>query len=215
LLERREDAGGVTLVIGRADEHETYELARDAVPAELPEVGGSVDSPLLARIRHAAERKRVARRIFALLDRKLRSRADLRRRLADEGFAPDVVTAVLDAFADSGLHSDRSFATAYCRDALGRKAVGRYYLAAQLRRRGVAASDIDAALADELPPDRERELVWRAAATRWRRERKGRSRASEARVARFLASRGFPTGLCREAARDTGPGLDDDEGEAT
>jgi len=203
LREVRESDRGVILVIACGGELETHELARDAVPAGLPAAGGSIDSPLLAEIRMAAERKRAARRVFTLLDRRLRSRADLERRLREDGFAPAVAAAVLDSFAAADLHSDHRFATAFCRDSLSRKAVGRRWLWAKLRERGVDATVADEVVAAELPADRERELALAAAALRWRREKGPRDRRAEARVARFLAGRGFPAPLCREAMRET------------
>jgi SOS response regulatory protein OraA/RecX len=60
------------------------------------------------------------------------------------------------------------------------------------------------AAAAELSVDDEAQAAHAAAARRWRRERELDARA-EARVARFLASRGFPPRLCREAARAAKP----------
>ncbi|MFO7654756.1 MAG: regulatory protein RecX [Candidatus Krumholzibacteriia bacterium] len=206
LREIRQEEQGVVLVVTQGDAVQTYTVAPDAVPSGLPPAGGEIDAPLLTEIRHAALRKQAARRIFALLDRRLRSRADLERRLTAEGFEREHVVEVLDAFAAAGLHSDHDFAAAFCRDTLRRQEVGRIWLLSRLRGQGVPAGIAEQTVAAELPPAHERALALAAARRRWGREPAGDPRRAEARVMRFLASRGFPAALCREAGRAAGPG---------
>ena len=202
LVAIRAEGGSVTLVLGGG---EIYEIAPDAVPAELPAVGGSIDSPLLAVIEQAAQRKRIARRVLRLLDRKLQPMVALRRKLRGEGFDEGPVADVLAQFEERGLHSDRQYAEAYCRDVLLRRRVGRLYLRAKLSAKGIAAELAQSVVAAELPRERERELASAAAAQRWRRERGPSDHAAKARVARFIVGRGFPAPLAREVAWSTAP----------
>lgn len=183
---------------------EVLEIAPDAVPSRLPAVGQPLDGDLLDELRLAAARKLAARRLLALLDRRLDSRQRLRRKLCDQGLPPAAVDAVLDQAQAQGLHSDELFAAAYCRDALRTRAVGRRWLQMKLQEKGIAAELAAAAVAAELPPDRERALALQAAAERWRRARgtDGRALAS---VQRFLLSRGFATALAADAARAARP----------
>lgn len=216
LVAIRTDAGSVTLVL---DGGESYEIAPDSVPAALPEVGGSVSSPLLAEIRRAAQRKRVARRVLQLLDRRLLPMAVLSRKLRDDGFDPPEVANVLAQLEERGLHSDRRYAEAYCRDVLLQRPVGRLYLEAKLRAQGVAADLARQVVAAELPGERERVLALKAAARRWARERGRCDARAKARVMRFVAGRGFAAALARKAAWATAPSADesprdDPEGEA-
>ena len=202
LVAIRAEGGSVTLVLGGG---ETYEIAPDAVPADLPAVGGSIDSPLLAVIEQAAQRKRVARRVLQLLDRRLQPMLALRRKLREEGFDEGPVADVLAQFEERGLHSDRHYAEAYCRDVLLRRRVGRLYLRAKLSAKGIAAELAQSVVAAELPRERERELALAAAAQRWRRERGPSDQIAKARVARFVVGRGFPAPLAREVAWSTAP----------
>jgi regulatory protein len=199
-----EQPGTVTI---RLDDGEVLEVAPDAVPPDMPAVGGSVSSPLLASLRAAAARKLVARRLFALLDRRLLSRAQLRRKLLDADHPPEAVDAVLDQAAAAGLHADRDVAAAYCRDTLRAKAVGARWLEGKLRDRGIDGQLAREVVREYLDPDTERQLAEAAAARRWRRER-GRDRLALARVQRFLGSRGFSAALCRSAAFDQRPAAD-------
>ncbi len=154
-------------------------------------------------LRAGAARKEIARRVFRLLDRRLYTRAGLRAKLRDAGFASEPVDAVLDRFAAEGLVSDRHYAEAYCRDTLRQRPVGRRYLVSRLRGRGVdgaLARDVAAAvLPDERP-------VADAAARRWWARRGGPTDASAVAAAvRYLIGRGFPAGAANAAARAAAP----------
>ncbi len=204
LIDRQERPGAVVLIL---DGGEMLEVAPDSVPDDLPGVGDSLAPPQLHELRAAAARKAAARELFALLDRKLWTVARLRRRLLERGHPGPAVEAVLTSATEQGLVSDAAFAAAFCRETLGRKAVGRGWLETRLRDRGVGC-DLAAAMASEhLPAEQEQELALEAASARWRREG-GRDARAEARVGRFLASRGFAPALARRAARSARP--DDD-----
>jgi SOS response regulatory protein OraA/RecX len=187
------------------DDGEILEVAAGALPQDLPPVGQPLSPDLLERLREAAERKCIARRVFQLLDRRLYPLAALRRLLTGEGHAPEAVAAVLDEFAARDLHSDRRFAEAYCRDTLRRRPVGRRYLLAKLREQQVATDVAEAAVAATLPAEQEEDLAREAGRRRWARERDPGDPAALARVMRFLAGRGFAPGLASRAARATIP----------
>ncbi len=196
------------VVVIRLDGGETFEIAPDAVPPDLPDVGGSISSPLLHVLQSAAIRKRAARRLFELLNHKLWTMKRLRRKLLDDGLDPDAVDAVLAKAEAQGLISDRDYAEAFCRDTLRSKQVGRRWLVAKLQDKGVARQLADDVATEQLPEEWERELAELAATKRWQRERGGDRRRSLARVLRFLGSRGFPPGLCHRAARQSEPSAD-------
>jgi len=191
-------------VVIRLDDGEVLEVAPDAVPSDMPQVGGSLGFPLLASLREAAARKKAAQRLFVLLDRKLMTRTRLRGKLLDAGHAEHAVDAVLDQGEAAGLFSDRAFAEAFCRDTLRGKAVGGFWLVSKLREKGVGADLAREVVRDSLTPEMEHDLALQAARRRWRRESAGDQRAL-ARVQRFLASRGFAASICRAAAEATRP----------
>jgi len=204
---RRED-GAVTITLS---DGEILTVAAAAVGGDLPAAGEEIPAEVLARLRAASERKAVAQRLFALLDRRLYAVAALRRKLGEEGFSEPAVSDVLAEFAAKGLHSDRRFAAAYCRDALARRPVGRFYLLARLRERRVDRAAAESAVAEILTQAWERELALAAGRRRWRRVKDPRDRAAVAQVIRFLQSRGFSASLARKAAYETAPGREDEE----
>jgi len=182
----------------------TYELAAASLPAALPAPGEELGAELHREIALAAERKRAARRLFALLDRRLLPVARLRRRLLDEGYLPEAVSAVIAAMDEQDVHSDRRYADAWCRDCLLSKAVGRPYLEAKLREAGLAADVARQAAADALDARQEETLALKAAAAAWRRQPRSGPRET-ARVVRFLIGRGFAPALASRAARRARP----------
>jgi SOS response regulatory protein OraA/RecX len=194
----REEQGSVWLTL---DSGEVFELAPGSVPGKLPEVGESISSPLLAEIKLAAERKQVARRLFAMLDKRLYPVARLRQKLTDAGFGTEAVDGVLQQMNDSGLYSDRRYAEAYCRDCLRSKAVGRRYLEMKLREKRVDPEVAAAVPGEVLDQETEQELAMNAARARWEREKGRDRRKAEARIIRYLVGRGFNTGLAARACR--------------
>lgn len=201
----------------RLDDGRLLELAPQAVPDQLPGVGQIVPASLLAALTEGAARKLAARRLLALLDRRLLPEARLRRVLEQEGHPPQAVASVLQDMRAQGLCSDRKFAEAYCRDCLRTKAVGRRYLVAKLREKEVPAAVAAEVAAEFLSPDQERELALRAARQRWTADKSSResprdpqaqARAqarAQAKITRFLVGRGFDPATAGRAARDTRP----------
>lgn len=182
----------------------TYELAASSVPDGLPAAGGELGPALHREVALAAERKRAARRLFALLDRRLSPVARLCAKLLDEGYLPEAVAAVIAAMHEQGVHSDRQYADAWCRDCLLGKPVGRRYLEAKLRAAGLSPEVARQAAADALDPREEDRLALAAAEAAWRRQAAAGPRET-ARVVRFLVGRGFAPAAATRAARQARP----------
>jgi regulatory protein len=181
-----------------------YEVAASSLPADLPAPGGELAAEGHRSLALAAERKRAARRLFALLDRKLRPVVKLRERLLDEGYHPEAVGAVIEAMLEQGVHSDRRYADAWCRDCLLSRAVGPRYLEGKLREAGIAPDLARQAAIDAVDPHTEVELARSAATARWRRI-SGTEPRDVARVVRFLLGRGFGPGTAARMAQQTKP----------
>jgi len=211
LEEQHEDRDSVTLVLSGG---EILEIAAASLPPGLPPVGQQVPATVLAQLREAAARKQIARRLFQLLDRRLYATATLQAKLQAEGFSAAGIEAVLAEFAAAGLHSDRHFATAFCRDTLRRRPVGPRYLRDRLRRHGVSAAVVVEVLREIMPPARENELAIQAGRERWRKLANAAGPRAEATVYRFLLARGFSSAVARRASRvrpetgDAGTGED-------
>ncbi|MCB1184184.1 RecX family transcriptional regulator [bacterium] len=182
-----------------------FEIAPGSVPAGLPAVGEVVPEPVLRALALAAERKQVARAVFAQLDRRLQPVARLRDRLQEQGYGDEAIADVLGQLAAKGIHSDRRYAEAFCRDRLLGRAVGRRYLVQKLREKRVDPGLAGEVAAEILDDDTEAELALAAAAARWARLRGANDQRALAKVVRFLIGRGFGPGVAQTAARRTRP----------
>ncbi|WP_238846743.1 recombination regulator RecX [Nocardia arthritidis] len=82
-----------------------------------------------------------------LLAVRARSRAELAQRLSAKGFQPEVIEAALDRMAEVGLVDDAAFAEQWVHSRHTFSGKGKQALARELRIKGVAPADADAALA--------------------------------------------------------------------
>jgi regulatory protein len=203
----REEGGQVVVCL---DDGQVLEIAPASMPDGLPDVGELVCVDVHVALVLAAERKKVARKLFAMLDRRLQPVARLRGKLIERGYSEQAVDEVLERMAAEGLYSDRRYAEAFCRDCLLNRAVGRRYLVSKLREKQVPGPVASTVAAEILDDDTERDLAHQAARTRWRRQRDPQDRNSLAKVVRFLQGRGFPAGLANQAARDERPASDEE-----
>ena len=210
LLAVRRQTGAVVFVLEGGEE---LEVAPDAVPHEPPGPGDHLDAPLLEELRSAAARKRAARCILAILDRRLVPVARVRRKVIEDGCDPAAVDAVLAQLAARELYSDRRYADAWCRECLASRAVGRRYLEARLRDKGVTAPLAREAARAALDDETEAELAAAAARSRWQRVRRAPDRRAEAAVVRYLQGRGFAAGLAARAARAARPAAGNERNE--
>ncbi len=208
LLDIRQERETLYLTL---DDGETLELATSSVSDELPEIGGSISSPLLAELRLADQRKKVARRIFSLLDRRLMPVARIRKKLVEEDFSEAAVDAVLEQMSQRGLYSDRTYAAAYCRDCLATRAVGRRYLETKLWGKQVPIAIAREVVAENLDSETEVELANRAARLKWKKFSGKPDAKAEQKVARYLVGRGFSAGLAWKAVRLNKPDVCDDD----
>jgi regulatory protein len=88
-----------------------------------------------------------------LLGRRDYTAAELRQRLTDRGFAPDLVEATLADLREQGLQDDTRAAHAHVRTASRVKGRGPYRIRHELQARGVPADAIDASTASLTPED--------------------------------------------------------------
>jgi regulatory protein len=139
-----------------------------------------------------AEKARIT--ALSCLARRDFSTAELRDKLRAKAFDEAVVVELLAALTREGILSDERYAQNYVAYHAGR-GQGPIRIAADLRRRGLAAQLIDAALSGG--PD------WRALALKVSRAKFGPrppgSWALKARQARFLLYRGFAADQVRAA----------------
>lgn len=88
-----------------------------------------------------------------LLTDRARSRAELAKKLADKGFTPEVADRVLDRLTEVGLLDDAAFAEQWVHSRHTYSGRGKRALVQELRRKGIADTDAEAALTAITPDD--------------------------------------------------------------
>ncbi len=137
-----------------------------------------------------------------LLTDRARSRAELADKLAAKGFAPAVAERTLDRLAEVGLINDAAFAEQWVHSRHTFSGKGKKVLAQELRRKGVADTDAEPALAAITPADesaRAAELVRRKLTTL-----PGDMTADKAtaRLVGMLARRGYNQSMAYAVVKD-------------
>ncbi|MBE1534937.1 recombination regulator RecX [Actinomadura algeriensis] len=141
-----------------------------------------------------------------------RTRAQLADALRRKEIPDDVAERVLSRFTDVGLIDDEAFAQAWVESRHTGRGLAKRALAAELRRRGVAAETVNDAV-ETLDPAREEETA-RALVDRRLPATRGVDPAKRMRrLVGVLARKGYPPGLAYRVVKDAlaaeGADLDD------
>ena len=159
----------------------------------------SVNIPMAER--RAAKKRRIPgeeplpQRAAALAARKMRSAADLRKKLIGEGYDADAVDAAISRLKEVYLLDDARMAQAVGRQYKDR---GNRFITQKLREKGIAADHEISALED-LPAETERAL---AAGEKKLRSLQGvEPRAQAQKLYQHLALRGFGGSVIQKAVR--------------
>lgn len=160
--------------------------------------------------RRAAKKRRIPgeeplqQRATTLAARKMRSAADLRKKLIDESYEADAVDAAIARLKEIYLLDDTRMAQAVGRQYKDR---GNRFITQKLREKGIAADQEGSAL-EELPDELERAL---AAGEKKLRSLQGHEpRAQAQKLYQHLALRGFGGSVVQKAVRQLTTGEHED-----
>ena len=125
-----------------------------------------------------------------------RSRAEVSRRLEEDGVTPETLDRVLMVLEEAGHLSDARFAAQWVEGRTLSRPKGSGALRQELRAKGVDKEEIESAL-----PDGEAELdnAMVALAPFWRKSAGLESRERRHKAMQFLGRRGYAPGVAREA----------------
>jgi len=165
------------------------------------EVGAQVTPEQLNQLEAAANRTAALEHALRLLDYRARSRVELERRLLRSGHTPDAVEPALARCGELGYLDDQMFALSFARDRLKLQPRGRRLLMAELRRKGVA-QDVAASAIEEAFAEAdlgEAEFAHQLAHKRLPSIAGLAQPVARRRLTAYLARRGFPPAIIREA----------------
>lgn len=147
-----------------------------------------------------------------LLDRRAVTESQMRDYLGEKGFSPEAVQEAVTLFGARGWLDDHDYATELIRQRASKAGLSRARLRADMEKRGLEAETIEVALAkcDEESPDWETEnarifLKGKLGAAKRGLDvdsRDGRVKL-QAKLWRYLATRGFDSALVGTLVRET------------
>jgi regulatory protein len=161
-------------------------------------VGQTVNVEKLQELARAEELRRVRDSALYFLGYRDRSRLEVRRRLTQKGYEPELIEETLQALARSGLINDAEFSRSWVRARTGSRPMGPNRIAAELRQKGIERELIEEALA---PVDPETELGLALAAGRRKVDqlREEDPRMARQKLGAALMRRGFSWDICSKA----------------
>ncbi len=165
------------------------------------EVGEPVSAEILLELETTANKAAALEAAFRLLSYRARGRVELERRLRRSGHLPPAVDAAVARCTELGYLDDRMFARSYVRDRLKLRPRGRRVLTTELRQKGIAQEDAIAAIEEAFAEAdiEEADLAKQVAQKRVRSLAGLAQPVARRRLAAYLARRGFPPAIIREA----------------
>lgn len=148
-------------------------------------------------------RREAMARAGRLLAARPRSEVELRARLTDAGFEPEIVESVVERLRTLGLVDDAAFALQWVQERAGRKKVSPRVLLHELQAKGIDREVAEAALAQAAVDEvaQATELASRYV----RRVASKPLREQAARIGQMLARRGFSSETCETAVKSVLP----------
>lgn len=153
--------------------------------------------------RLAVEIEKAKQASLRLLSVRMRSRCELRTRLAVRHFSPEALEGALNDLERVGLVDDRKFARLFLESRLSRRPRSYRILRQELRSKGIDRELIDAAVGEMQEEVTESELARRALGPRLKHMSGMSPDEARARAARYLAGKGFSRSLIDDVLRDS------------
>jgi len=162
------------------------------------------DDPLYEKARQVALR---------YLAYRMRSREEVRSKLAGKGFKRDIIKKIVDRFCDLGYLDDRNFARQWAKNLAADRLWGDRKIAATLREKGISSDLIEEGIAEAREGKSERHAIRELVEKRLRSQPacevfsyKGKRRAVQG-----IAGRGFPVHEILDVLREMGNTCDMDD----
>jgi len=167
-------------------------LAAEIVLAEGLRVGDPLTEARILELEARDQTWKAREAALHLLAFRPRTAAELRRRLREKGYAPEVADGVVERLGETGVVDDSSFAEMFVRDRVRLRPKGKRILAQELRAKGVDGEMAQAAIEDVMERENTSDIdLARQAAARWRPRPGEDPQGSRRRLYGYLARRGF------------------------
>jgi regulatory protein len=162
------------------------------------QVGQDLSDEKIVELQQQETQEASLQKAMLLLSYRPRSEAEIRQRLREDGFEPEVIAITVDRLRLNGLLQDENFAQTWIENRGAFRPRSQKMLAFELRRKGIAEETIQQALAES---SSDNDLAYQAAA-RYARKLAGTEwEEFHRRLLAFLGRRGFSYGTSAPVVR--------------
>lgn len=161
--------------------------------------GATLPDSLEREVLKEEEQMAAYRYAVRYIGKAMRSAKEVRDKLKEKGYSPDIVDEVLKRLNEQRFVDDAAYANALATQRLKHNKKGRLWIRHELSQKGVSKQEAERVL-EQLDPQEEWEEAWHLARKRWpsiKGERADRLR----KVMALLVRRGFPAEIARSVAR--------------
>jgi regulatory protein len=157
--------------------------------------GDAVDKRIIDEIIMREEFALAKETALRLIRYRFRSEQELRLKLLEKEFDPDIVAETIKSFRELGVVDDAKFARAFVHNKLLRKPAGKKLLQQQLRRKGILPSTIDHVLHENINDEEEQRMAHELTLKLIQRYKRSRKivdhRKRQQQIVQYLIRRGF------------------------
>ena len=174
-----------------------FEISEDVFVSTALEVGKKVDEQYLSELEEQENIHQAQHAALSLLNYRMRSTAELCKRLAEKGYDPDIIEHVIQKLEEKKFLDDEAFAKAFIKDKINSRSLGPVAL-----RRELFPHKLDSELIEKLlhlvyEEISERELVERLIEKRKIKKGQKMTQKERNRLISYLQRRGHQWNVIR------------------
>jgi regulatory protein len=177
------------------DNGEMIDLPHEIFNLYKLHTGMILDTTEYGQLREESQRFLCRKKALDYLAIRIRTAVEMERYLQKKGFSFDMVRETVKGLSDAGYIDDYDFATRFINYRLNNKLVGKYYLAAELKKKGVSAPIIRRALKESEARHSDIEAIHEIALRKYKTLKLKKNAMSK--LAYFLGRRGFDSDAVR------------------
>ncbi|WP_127487547.1 RecX family transcriptional regulator [Paenibacillus ehimensis] len=153
--------------------------------------GEAVEAAQLEQILAEDEAHKAYLDAIRLLSSRLRSEHEMKARLKQKGYTPEITAATVERLAKEGYLNDEQFAEQLAKQRLESQKKGRHWIKQELQQKGIRKDHIQAAM-EQVDEETEFEMAYSLASKRYHSELAKDPLKARRKIAGFLQRRGYP-----------------------
>ncbi|WP_261381307.1 RecX family transcriptional regulator [Paenibacillus cremeus] len=156
--------------------------------------GEYLEETQLQQILYAEEVQKAYVDALRLLSSRLRSEQEMRARLKQKGFSPEIIKVTLERLDREHYLDDTLFAEQLTKQRLESQKKGRHWIKQELQQRGINKETIHSTM-EQVNEETEFRMAYALAEKRYAGELRKDASKARRKIAAFLARRGYPGGI--------------------